>query len=178
MSLREKKKKQTNKKLRDALQRLIDKNPTNRELKKRDNVKINDLNVQKEAGVSIGAIRHHTDVATLIKNHQLGLTTNPDEETTGAVSNEAEATMRAQLEDLKDKLESTKNKLKKETALKKEYSEKAIRLESENLRLLGEQHQLTQALFNAVPIETRDKLFKRAESNINVLKFPDLGTEK
>tara|TARA_R110002094_G_scaffold158569_2_gene144486 strand:+ start:106 stop:627 length:522 start_codon:yes stop_codon:yes gene_type:complete len=173
MSLREKKKKQTNKKLRDALQRLIDKKPTNRELKKRDNVKVNDLNVQKEAGVSIGAIRHHPDVATLIKNHQLGLST----ETPCVSSNEAEIVLRAQIEDLKEKLATTKKKLKKETDLKKEYSEKAIRLESENLRLVGDQHQLTQALFNAVPIEARNKLFKRAYTNINVLTFPDGGKE-
>ncbi len=52
----------TEKQLRDALQRLVDKRPTNRELKqklKANKLKIIVSNVEKEAGLSNGAAKRY-----------------------------------------------------------------------------------------------------------------------
>lgn len=64
----------TKKALEDALTRLIDGKPTNIDLKKKarkGKLKIHDNSVEKEAGLSGGALRHHPDVKAKIKAQSL-----------------------------------------------------------------------------------------------------------
>ena len=64
----------TRKKFLDALQRLIKGEPDNRELRlkaKEGKLKINDSTVEKEAGLSVGSLRNHGDIKTMVKNKSL-----------------------------------------------------------------------------------------------------------
>lgn len=64
----------TRKVLIDALERLTKGEPTNIELKKKakqGKLKINNNTVEKEAGLSVGALRNHTDIKDLIKTKSL-----------------------------------------------------------------------------------------------------------
>ncbi|MBA6253138.1 bacterioferritin comigratory protein [Colwellia sp. MB3u-55] len=64
----------TKKKFLDALDRLIKGQPENRELRlkaKAGKLKINDSTVEKEAGLSVGSLRNHEDIKTIVKNKSL-----------------------------------------------------------------------------------------------------------
>lgn len=58
----------------DALDRLIEGEPTNLELKKKakqGKLKINNNTVEKEAGLSVGSLRNHPDIKEIIKTSSL-----------------------------------------------------------------------------------------------------------
>ena len=64
----------TRKKLVDALERLIEGTPDNRELRlkaKAGKLKINDSTVKKEAGLSVGSLRNHEDIKDMVKAKSL-----------------------------------------------------------------------------------------------------------
>ncbi|MEZ9410732.1 bacterioferritin comigratory protein, partial [Vibrio lentus] len=68
----------TKKKLIDALERLLSGDVaklTSRELRnkaRKGKLKTNNSSVEKEAGLSAGALRRHSDVVLMIKNKSLG----------------------------------------------------------------------------------------------------------
>jgi hypothetical protein len=172
MSIREKEKQKTNQRLKEALQRLIDKVPTERELKRRDKVKVNALTVQQEAGVSVGAIRHHPDVGILIKEYQQKEKGKGKPTQTTPVELGADfAKLQLKIEVQAQRIEKLKNNLATEKKLKEEYRAKAEYLGKINQELLEEEHQLMQALLNKVPLEDRHSLFKKHESGLNVVSI-------
>jgi hypothetical protein len=64
----------TKNKLIKALERLLEGKPENRELRKKareGKLKINNSTVEKEAGLSVGALRRHEDVQIMVKNKSL-----------------------------------------------------------------------------------------------------------
>lgn len=64
----------TRKELIDALERLIKGEPTNIELRKKaqqGKLKVNNNTVEKEAGLSVGALRNHKDIKEMIKAKSL-----------------------------------------------------------------------------------------------------------
>ncbi len=64
----------TKSKLLKALERLLEGKPENRELRKKareGKLKINNSAVEKEAGLSVGALRRHEDVQVIIKTKSL-----------------------------------------------------------------------------------------------------------
>lgn len=64
----------TKNKLVKALDRLLEGKPENRELRKKNRdgkLKINNSTVEKEAGLSVGALRRHEDVRVMVKNKSL-----------------------------------------------------------------------------------------------------------
>ncbi|MBM4898864.1 bacterioferritin comigratory protein [Vibrio parahaemolyticus] len=75
----------TKNKLIKALERLLDDDVaklTSRELRnkaRKGKLKINNSNVEKEAGLSAGALRRHNDVALMIKNKSLEVQVAQDE---------------------------------------------------------------------------------------------------
>ena len=56
----------TKKALLDAIDRIKRKAYTCQELRKKSIVKLNRSNVEKEAGLSSGALRHHSDIVEII----------------------------------------------------------------------------------------------------------------
>ncbi|MFH0260102.1 bacterioferritin comigratory protein [Vibrio barjaei] len=77
----------TKKKLIDALERLLSGDVaklTSRELRnkaRKGKLKINNSSVEKEAGLSAGALRRHSDVVLMIKNKSLEVQVAQDENT-------------------------------------------------------------------------------------------------
>ena len=77
----------TKKKLIDALERLLSGDVaklTSRELRnkaRKGKLKINNSSVEKEAGLSAGALRRHNDVVLMIKNKSLEVQVAQDENT-------------------------------------------------------------------------------------------------
>ncbi|MEZ9230900.1 bacterioferritin comigratory protein [Vibrio amylolyticus] len=72
----------TKNKLINALERLLEGKPENRELRKKareGKLKINNISVEKEAGFSVGALRRHNDVVLMIKNKSLEVQVAQDE---------------------------------------------------------------------------------------------------
>ncbi|MDH5904635.1 bacterioferritin comigratory protein [Vibrio splendidus] len=64
----------TKNKLVKALERLLEGKPESRELRKKvreGKLKINNSTVEKEAGLSVGALRRHEDVRAIIKTKRL-----------------------------------------------------------------------------------------------------------
>ncbi|EKO3853326.1 bacterioferritin comigratory protein [Vibrio harveyi] len=64
----------TKNKLIKALERLLEGKPENRELRKKareGKLKINNSTVEKEAGLSVGALRRHEDIRDMVKDKSL-----------------------------------------------------------------------------------------------------------
>jgi hypothetical protein len=169
MSKRDLDKKKTNTRLREALQRLIDKVPTDRELKKRSNVKVNALTVQQEAGVSVGALRHHPDISILIAEYKgnkiKASSSSPD------IADSDFVKLQIKVDALTKRVNKLKASLENETKLKEEYRAKSEYLGQINQELLEEEHQLIQALLNKVPLEDRHSLFQKYDSGLKVVSI-------
>lgn len=173
MSIRDTEKQKTNQRLREALQRLIVGEPTNSELKRRAKLKVSARTVQQEAGVSIGVIRHHPEVAKLIADYKSGRVSYQTEELDGVadeVSSGDLLKLQLEVDKLKNKVQRLTDNLKKEKALKEEYRAHASELKAQNEELLSRDHLLVQALFNKVPLPDRDELFKKV-TGLNVVQF-------
>lgn len=72
----------TKNRLIDALNRLLKHEPENRELRKKlreGKLKINNSTVEKEANLSVGALRRHEDIQKLIKKKSLEAKSTQDE---------------------------------------------------------------------------------------------------
>ncbi|MPW27703.1 bacterioferritin comigratory protein [Agarivorans sp. B2Z047] len=82
----------TKKKLIDALERLLSGDVaklTSRELRnkaRKGKLKINNSSVEKEAGLSAGALRRHNDVVLMIKNKSLEVQVAQDENTDSPIA--------------------------------------------------------------------------------------------
>ncbi|BCN24787.1 MULTISPECIES: bacterioferritin comigratory protein [Vibrio] len=105
----------TKKKLIDALERLLSGDVaklTSRELRnkaRKGKLKINNSNVEKEAGLSVGALRRHNDVILMIKNKSLEVQVAQDE------------TSDSPIEILLKEIKSIRSEKIREKNLKEEY---------------------------------------------------------
>lgn len=116
-------KKATRNALLSALDRLLQGEPTNIELKKKakqGKLKINNNTVEKEAGLSVGTLRNHTDIQQVIKAKSLKAKVDSSE----SVTSEIEL---LQLENKKLKSERTQlSKLKAKHLSDSRKSEEAL----------------------------------------------------
>ncbi|HCE3307785.1 bacterioferritin comigratory protein [Vibrio parahaemolyticus] len=109
----------TKKKLIDALERLLSGDVaklTSRELRnkaRKGKLKINNSNVEKEAGLSAGALRRHNDVVLMIKNKSLEVQVNQDE------------TADSPIEVLQKEIKALKGERTQANKKKKEYYDEA-----------------------------------------------------
>jgi len=107
----------------NALNRLIQGEPTNIELKKKlreNKLKINNNSVEKEAGLSVGALRNHPDIKKVIEEKSLKAKVDSSESATSKIE-------LLLLENKKLKSEKTQlNKLKTKHLADTRKSEKAF----------------------------------------------------
>ncbi len=167
MNKKAKDKQKTNTRLREALARLIKNEPTNRELKARVKLKVNPSTVEKEAGTSVGALKHHGDVLTAISVHNTigsSVSTAKEEDET------SQGGTLLKIENLKTRLKNKSAKLKKETEIKMSYKEQLEDIEKQRESFWKEEHELIQALFSRVSYADRDKLFKK-KNNVTTINF-------
>ncbi|HCH6177518.1 bacterioferritin comigratory protein [Vibrio sp. D173a] len=140
--------KATKHKLLEALERLLEGKPENRELRKKareGKLKINNSTVEKEAGLSVGSLRRHEDVRVMIKTKLL--------EARGAQDGSNQTpidVLQADIKQLKqDKTQANKKK--------KEYYDEA-QSHKEALAVQAATHiKIVQDLMEMLPASEREK---------------------
>ncbi|GGB63677.1 bacterioferritin comigratory protein [Shewanella inventionis] len=113
----------TKNKLVKALERLIEGEPENRELRKKareGKLKINNSAVEKEAGLSVGSLRRHEDVQIMVKNKSLEVRVTLD----GSGKSPVEV-LQAEVKKLKSEKTQANNKKKEYLDLSRSH-EKAL----------------------------------------------------
>ncbi|WMO17558.1 bacterioferritin comigratory protein [Vibrio alginolyticus] len=140
--------KATKHKLLEALERLLEGKPENRELRKKareGKLKINNSTVEKEAGLSVGSLRRHEDVRVMIKTKLL--------EARGAQDGSSQTpidVLQADIKQLKqDKTQANKKK--------KEYYDET-QSHKEALAVQAATHiKIVQDLMEMLPASEREK---------------------
>lgn len=119
----------TKNKLINALERLLAAQPENRDLKRKvreGKLKINPSSVEKEAGLSVGALRRHEDIRDMIKNKSLQSRVSQDKSNQSPID-----VLQAEVKQLKsDKTQA--NKKKKEYLELARSHEKALAIQAAN----------------------------------------------
>jgi hypothetical protein len=113
----------TKKALMSALERLLDGEPTNLELKKKarqGKLKVNNNTVEKEAGLSVGSLRNHADIKIMIKTHSLNAQVENSDSATSAID-----VLQGEIKQLKSE-KTHLNKLKSKHLADSRKSEKAL----------------------------------------------------
>jgi hypothetical protein len=138
----------TKNKLINALERLLDGSPENRELRKKareGKLKINNSTVEKEAGLSVGALRRHEDVRVMVESKSLEARAAQDNSSQSPID-----VLQAEVKQLKsDKTQANKKK--------KEYLDLA-RSHEQALAVQAATHiKMIQALMEMLPASEREK---------------------
>ncbi|WP_135458717.1 hypothetical protein [Vibrio echinoideorum] len=133
----------SHKALLDAISRIKEQTYTHKNLKNKAIVKLNKSNVEKEAGLSAGALRHHPDIIKVIEGVSLSYNSSSDDT--------------ASLTEKVNKLEASNRKLKVEIAREKKDAEQAEKTLKE---YQSEYHQTVTALFFKIPINEREEVIK------------------
>ncbi|MFB2729523.1 hypothetical protein ACE02H_18825 [Shewanella mangrovisoli] len=141
----------TQKRLLDALQRLVDGQPERLTSKYKVNVK----SVQEEAGLSLGAAYRYPDVMDAIEAAKL--------EQSKRVNNSRKRNVTSEL----DRLRKEKAK---EATLKEKYRAELIEANSRLDRLYAEQTMQLMAMFNLLDINDKNKLLQEVKPNIVRIK--------
>ncbi|MCS0219486.1 bacterioferritin comigratory protein [Vibrio alginolyticus] len=140
--------KATKHKLLEALERLLEGKPENRELRKKareGKLKINNSTVEKEAGLSVGSLRRHEDVRVMIKTKLL--------EARGAQDGSSQTPIHVLQADIKQ-LKQDKTQANKK---KKEYYDEA-QSHKEALAVQAATHiKIVQDLMEMLPASEREK---------------------
>jgi hypothetical protein len=148
-------KKATRQKLIDALERLIAGKPDNRELRIRVNkgkLKINDSTVEKEAGLSVGSLRNHGDIKTMVKNKSLNIRVEQSESSQSAIE---------LLQEEVKKLKKEKNQANKKRA---KYLDLAKSHETALADQAASHIKMVQELMEMVPVYEREKAMDKVVS--------------
>ncbi|CAK2645493.1 Bacterioferritin comigratory protein [Vibrio crassostreae] len=117
----------TKSKLINALERLLEGKPANRELRKKareGKLKINNLSVEKEAGLSVGALRRHQDVQDMVKHSSLEFRVEQDDLSQSSID-----VLQAEVKQLKQDKTQAKRKQKEYFDLSKSH-EKALAIQA------------------------------------------------
>ncbi|MEZ9279551.1 bacterioferritin comigratory protein [Vibrio cyclitrophicus] len=158
----------TRKALIEALERLIAGAPNDRELRKKaqnGKLKVNNNTVEKEAGLSVGALRNHADIKEMIKSKSLEIqVTNND-----SASSEIEL-----LQQENKKLKSEKTHLNK---LKTKHLADARKSKDALAKQAAIHINMVKALMEMLPESERekamDKIVKARPDNIITGNFGD-----
>ncbi|KIP79646.1 bacterioferritin comigratory protein [Vibrio harveyi] len=141
----------TKKKLIDALERLLSGDVaklTSRELRnkaRKGKLKINNSSVEKEAGLSAGALRRHSDVVLMIKNKSLEAQVAQDENTDSPI------------EMLQKEIKALKGERTQANKKKKEYYDEA-QSHKEALAVQAATHiKIVQDLMEMLAASEREK---------------------
>ena len=156
----------TRKKFLDALERLIKGEPDNRELRlkaKDGKLKINDSTVEKEAGLSVGSLRNHSDIKDMVKAKSL--------------TNRVEQSVSTQcpIELLQEEIKKIKKERAQANKKRAEYHELS-KSHQKSLAAQASSHiKIVQELMEMVPIYEReramDKIVRTRPDNVIDGKF-------
>ncbi|MDO6488422.1 hypothetical protein Q4503_11965 [Colwellia sp. 6_MG-2023] len=145
----------TRKKFLDALERLIKGEPDNRELRlkaKAGKLKINDSTVEQEAGLSVGSLRNHGDIKTMVKNKSL--------------NNRVEQSKSTQcpIELLQEEVKKLKKDRTQANKKKTEYHKLAKSHKTALANQAASHIKMVQVLMEMVPVYEREKAMDKVVS--------------
>ncbi|MBM7072759.1 hypothetical protein JQC92_12070 [Shewanella sp. 202IG2-18] len=151
----------TKSKLINALERLLEGKPENRELRKKaraGKLKINDHSVEKESGLSVGSLRRHEDVKTMVKNKSLESRVAQDDLSQSPID-----VLQAEVKQLKgDKTQA--NKKKKEYLDLAKSHEQALTIQAaSHIKMVQE---LMEMLHESEREKAMDKVIKARPDNL------------
>lgn len=151
----------TKNKLIKALERLIEGKPENRELRKKareGKLKINNSTVEKEAGLSVGALRRHDDVRVMVKIKSLEARVSKDDSSQTPID-----VLQAEVSQLKqDKTQA--NKKKKEYLDLARSHEQALAIQAANhIKMVQE---LMEMLHESEREKAMDKVVRTRPDNL------------
>lgn len=159
---RENQKLKTQQSLLDAIERLVAGTPKQKSLKTH---KLNNQNVEIEAGLKTGALKHYDRVKKFIvvkKANPNAAWTDEGEFVCGSTA--ISIPNDTLLNDADEKIKDLKDKLAKERQSAVSYRTQCADIDEAMRRQLSLHHALTVALFNAIPKEDKDAALRAAES--------------
>lgn len=145
----------TREKLVDALERLIKGEPDNRNLRvkaRAGKLKINNSTVEKEAGLSVGALRNHEDIKDMVKAKSL--------------NNRVEQSKSAQspIELLQEEVKKIKRERTQANKKKAEYLELAKSHGTALAAQAASHIKMVQELMEMLPVYEREKVMDKVVS--------------
>ncbi|NOI30901.1 bacterioferritin comigratory protein [Vibrio coralliilyticus] len=151
----------TKNKLIKALERLLEGKPENRELRKKareGKLKINNSTVEKEAGLSVGALRRHEDIRDIVKDKSLKARVAQDDSSESPID-----LLQSEIKQLKnDKTQA--NKKRKEYLDLSRSHEQALAVQAANhIKIVQE---LMEMLHESEREKAMDKVVKARPDNL------------
>ncbi|WP_305839887.1 hypothetical protein [Photobacterium leiognathi] len=134
--------------LLDAISKIKEQTYTHKDLRKKKVVKLNRSNVEKEAGLSAGALRHHPDIVKVIQG--------------ASPNNNHSAEDVESLTEKVDELEASNRELKAERT---RYEMDAKQANKTLKEYQAEYHQTVTALFFKIPISEREGVIKALDDS-------------
>ncbi|MCT8986368.1 hypothetical protein [Shewanella phaeophyticola] len=156
----------TKNKLVKALERLIEGEPENRELRKKareGKLKINNSAVEKEAGLSVGSLRRHEDVQIMVKNKSLEVRVTLD----GSGKSPVEV-LQAEVKKLKSEKTQANNKKKEYLDLSRSHEKALARQAAIHIKIVQD---LMGMLHESQREKAMDKVVKARPDNLIEGKF-------
>ncbi|AZG36414.1 bacterioferritin comigratory protein [Shewanella psychromarinicola] len=124
----------TKNKLLKALERLLNDEPENRELRikaRAGKLKINNSNVEKEAGLSVGALRRHEDIQILVTNKSLEARTTQSSSSTSPIE-----LLQVEVKKLKSEMTRANKKKKEYLDLSRNHEEALARQAAIHIKIV------------------------------------------
>jgi hypothetical protein len=124
----------TKNKLLRALERLLNDEPDNRELRvkaRSGKLKINNSNVEKEAGLSVGALRRHEDIQILVTNKSLEARTTQSSSSTSPIE-----LLQVEVKKLKSEMTRANKKKKEYLDLSRNHEEALARQAAIHIKIV------------------------------------------
>ncbi|MYM57890.1 bacterioferritin comigratory protein [Vibrio sp. OCN044] len=148
-------------KLIKALERLLEGKPENRELRKKareGKLKINNSTVEKEAGLSVGALRRHEDIRDMVKDKSLKARVAQDDSSESPID-----FLQSEIKQLKND-KSQANKKRKEYLDLSRSHEQALAVQAANhIKIVQE---LMEMLHESEREKAMDKVVKAIPDNL------------
>lgn len=151
----------TKNKLINALERLLEGKPENRELKKKareGKLKINNSTVEKEAELSVGALRRHEDVQIMVKNKSLEARAAHDGSSTSPVE-----VLQTEVKKLKSERTQANKKKKEYFDLSRSHEKALARQAANHIKMVQE---LMEMLHESEREKAMDKVIKARPDNL------------
>jgi hypothetical protein len=156
----------TKNKLIKALERLLEGKPENRELRKKareGKLKINNSTVEKEAGLSVGALRRHEDVQKMVKNKSLEARATQDGPSKSPIE-----VLQAEVKQLKSEKTQANKKKKEYLDLSRSHEEALARQAAIHIKIVQD---LMGMLHESEREKAMDKVVKARPDNLIKGKF-------
>ncbi|MCG9731353.1 hypothetical protein L1D44_16270 [Shewanella sp. Isolate13] len=151
----------TKSKLINALERLLEGKPENRELRKKareGKLKINNSAVEKEAGLSVGALRRHEDVQIMVKNKSLEARAAQ-----GGSSKSPIEVLQTEVKQLKSEKTQANKKKKEYLDLSRSHEKALARQAANHIKMVQE---LMEMLHESEREKAMDKVIKARPDNL------------